>query len=167
MTVLESEDGITRRGGTKLAEVLSFRAAQEGVGHLLKGDGAALASVAACALSECGLTPQDVDLVVGIGQGTQDFLTNESKALQAIFGGALPPVTSAAMHLGYSPTAIFPQMVNLATAIFSGAVWREADRRGAVWAPGAANPADGILRILVLFTSVTFEHGAMVLGRVE
>ncbi len=167
VTVLESEDGISNRGGKKLAEVLSLHVAQEGLGHRLRGDGVVLASVAASALRECGLAPQDVDLVIGVGQGTESFVDNERNALEVIFGRSCPAVTSAAMHLGYSPTAIFPQMVNLGTAIFSGAAWREADQSGAVWTPRQLKSADGISRILVLFTSVTFEHCAVVLGRVE
>jgi 3-oxoacyl-[acyl-carrier-protein] synthase II len=166
VTVLESEDGIAKRGGKKLAEVLSFRVAQEGAGHQLNGDGAVLAATAIGALNECGLRPQDVDLVVGVGQGTQVFLDNERNALSKIFAGSSPAMTSAAMHLGYSPTAIFLQMMNLASAILSGAAWREADRSGAVWTPGALNNANGVARILVLFTSVTFEQCAVVLGRV-
>lgn len=165
VTVLESDAGITGRGGRRLAEVLAFRTAQEGVGHLLKGDGAILAAVAADTLSECGWIPQDIDLVIGVGQGTQAFLDNERGALDALFGDAMPPLTSVAMHLGYSPTAIFPQMVNLGTAILSGAAWREADRSGEVWTPGPLEQADSVSRILVLFTSLTFEHCALALGK--
>lgn len=165
VTLLESEDGIAKRGGTRLAEVLSFRVAQEGAGHLLNGDGAVLAATAIGALDECGMRPQDVDLVIAVGQGTQVFLDNERNALHAIFAGAPPALTSAAMHLGYSPTAIFPQMMNLGSAILCGAAWREADRSGAVWTPGALKDAHGIARILVLFTSATFEQCAVVLGK--
>jgi len=165
VTVLESEGGVVRRGGSKLAEVLALRVAQEGIGHGLKGNGVALAAVAASALDECGLTPGEIDLVIGVGQGPQVFLDDERYALESIFGMGRPAVTSAAMHLGYSPTAIFPQMVNLGAAILSGAAWREADRSGAIWTPGDLKMADGVARILVLFTSVTFEHCAMVLGR--
>lgn len=167
VTVLESEEGISSRSGKKLAEVLSLRVAQEGVGHRLQGDGVVLASVVVSALRESGLTAQDIDLVIGVGQGTQGFIDNERNALEAIFQRTCPAVTSAAMHLGYSPTAIFPQMVNLGAAILSGSAWRDADRRDLVWTPGALQSADGISRILVLFTSVTFEHCAVVLGRVE
>jgi 3-oxoacyl-[acyl-carrier-protein] synthase II len=167
VTVLESADGIAKRGATKLAEVLSFRVGQEGAGHLLNGDGAVLAATAIGALDECAMRPQDVDLVIAVGQGTQVFLDNERNALNTIFAGTPPAMTSAAMHLGYSPTAIFPQMINLGTAILCGAAWREADRSGAVWTPGALKDAHGIARILVLFTSVTFEQCAVVLGKVQ
>ena len=165
VTVLESESGIVGRGGTKLTEVLAFRVAQQGAGHTLKSDGACLASVAANALVECGLDPGDIDLVIGVGQGTRVFVDNEREALDAIFGDAAPATTSAAMHLGYSPTAIFPQMINLGAAILRGADWREAERDGEAWTPGELKSADTVARILVLFTSVTFEQCAVVLGK--
>lgn len=166
VTVLESAEGIAARGGRRLAEMLSFQVAQEGHGHRLKGDGVMLAEVAARALRESGLAPGDIDLVIGVGQGIDSYLANERAALDAVFGAARPKTTSAAMHLGYSPTAIFPQMINLGAAILSGASFREADMEGAIWTPGALVAADGIERILVLFTSATFEHSAVVLGRV-
>lgn len=165
VTVMESEAGIAGRGGTKLAEVVSFQAGQEGLGHRLKGDGQRLSEIAAQALVESGLAPGDIDLVIGVGQGTEVFMANEHGALQAIFGVDQPSVTSAAMHLGYSPTAIFPQMVNMGAAILCGASYREADRSGAIWKPGASRDAVGISRVLVLFTSVTFEHCAVVLEK--
>jgi 3-oxoacyl-[acyl-carrier-protein] synthase II len=165
--LLESEEGIVKRSGTKLAEVLSFRVAQEGAGHLLNGNGVVLAATAIGALDECAMRPQDIDLVIGVGQGTQVFLDNERNAVNTIFAGTPPALTSAAMHLGYSPTAIFPQMINLGTAILCGAAWCEADRSGAVWTPGALKNASGIARILVLFTSATFEQCAVVLGKVQ
>jgi 3-oxoacyl-[acyl-carrier-protein] synthase II len=165
VTVLESEDAIQKRGGTKLAEVLTICVAQDGIGHLLKGDGDGLANVGARALSESGLSAKNIDLVIGVGQGTKSFIANERNALEAIFLGDQPVMTSAAMHLGYSPTAILPQMVNLGAAIISGASFWEADREGEIWTPKALKQGLNIQHILVLFTSVTFEHCAILLKK--
>lgn len=164
VTLLESEDALLERGGVKLAEVLAFATAQEGAGHFLNGDGALLSKLGTRVLEECGLTARDIDLVIGVGQGTGAFLDNERNAISAIFRDDPPPMTSAAMHIGYAPTAILPQSVNLATAILRGAPFWEADRQGPIWAPASLRKGHGTARILLLFTSVTFEHCAAVLG---
>jgi 3-oxoacyl-[acyl-carrier-protein] synthase II len=165
VTVLESEDAIHKRGGTKLAEVVSFCVAQDGIGHLLKGDGVGLGSVGTRALRDSGLRTKDIDLVIAVGQGTERFIANERNALEAIFADEQPVMTSAAMHLGYSPTAILPQMVNLAAAIISGASFWEAERQGEIWTPKVLKQSLNIQHILVLFTSVTFEHCALLLRK--
>jgi len=167
VTVLESEEAIVKRGGAKLAEVLAFATAQEGVGHYLIGDGVILAKLGIQVLQECGLTVGDIDLVIGVGQGTPAFLDNERNALNAIFCDRLPLITSVAMHLGYSPTAILPQMVNLGTAILGGTAFSEADRQNAIWVPGSIRQELDVKYALILFTSATFEHCAVILGRVE
>lgn len=167
VTVLESEDAIGKRGGKKLAEVVAFCVAQDGIGHRLKGDGEGLAKVGTRAIVEAGLCPEDVDLVIGVGQGTSNFINNEANALKAIFAGKLPTTTSAAMHLGYSPTAILPQMVNLGAAILSGASFWDADREGHIWRPNALMAGTKVRHILVLFTSVTFEHCALLLSKAD
>jgi 3-oxoacyl-[acyl-carrier-protein] synthase II len=167
VTLFESGDALLKRGGTRLAEVLAFTVAQEGAGHRLNGDGTSLAKLGLRALHECGLGARDIDLIVGVGQGTPSFLANERNAIQAIFGGRLPLVTSVAMHLGYAPTAILPQMINLATAILGGAPFWEADRSGDIWAPEVVRRDADVKRVLVLFTSVTFEQCALILGRTE
>jgi 3-oxoacyl-[acyl-carrier-protein] synthase II len=167
VTVLESEEAVTKRGGARLAEVAAFAVAQEGVGHSLTGNGAILSKLGTQVLRECGSVAADIDLVVGVGQGTCAFLDNERNAIGAIFGDRPPLTTSVAMHLGYSPTAILPQMVNLGTAILCGAPFWEADRRGPIWEPGVLRREASIEQILLLFTSVTFEHCAVVLRRGE
>lgn len=167
VTVLESEEALTKRGGTKLAEVLAFATAQEGVGHALKGDGTILARLGRQVLEERGFHARDIDLVIGIGQGTVKFLDNERHAIDAIFSGRPPPMTSAAMHIGYSPTAILPQSVNLAANILRGAAFWEADTRGPIWTPGVLQKEHCVARILLLFTSVTFEHCALILNAGE
>ncbi len=164
VTLLESEDAVKERGGIKLAEVLAFATAQEGVGHFLRGDGAVLTRIGAQVLQECGLDPGDIDLVIGVGQGTRAFLDNERHAADAIFQANPPLMTSVAMHIGYSPTAILPQMVNLGAAILRGAAFWEADREGPVWVPAVLHKEHRIRRILILFTSITFEHCALILG---
>ena len=165
VTLLESEDALRERGGIKLAEVLAFATGQEGVGHSLIGDGAILTKIGTQVLQECGLGAGDIDLVIGVGQGTRAFLDNERNATNALFHNKPPVMTSVAMHIGYSPTAILPQMVNLGAAILRGAPFWEADRQGPIWSPAVLRREHCIARILVLFTSVTFEHCALILGR--
>lgn len=167
VTVLESGTAIEQRGGQKLAEVLAFSVNQDGIGHELAGDGNQLARVARQALAEAGLAIADIDLVIGVGQGSAAFLNNEHNALQSLFGDTPPQLTSAAMHLGYSPTAILPQMVNLGAAILNGAPYWSADQQGAIWRPAALQRGQQPRHVLVLFTSVTFEHCALLLGKVE
>ena len=167
VTLFESADGTVKRDGVKLAEVLAFATAQEGLGHLLSGEGAVLTKLGTQVLQECGLAAADIDLVIGVGQGTKAFLDNERNAIQAIFRDKLPAMTSVAMHIGYSPTAILPQMVNWGTAILRGASFWEADRQGPTWTPGVLRKEHDISRVLILFTSVTFEHCALILSQGE
>ncbi|MBZ9613148.1 beta-ketoacyl-[acyl-carrier-protein] synthase family protein [Rheinheimera maricola] len=167
VTVLESGAAIEQRGGKKLAEVLAFTVNQDGIGHDLQGNGSQLAHVAKQALTASGLAIADIDLVIGVGQGSAAFMKNEHHALQSLFGDTPPQLTSAAMHLGYSPTAVLPQMVNLGAAILNGAPYWSADQQGAIWQPAVLQRDQQPRHILVLFTSVTFEHCALVLGKVE
>jgi 3-oxoacyl-[acyl-carrier-protein] synthase II len=167
VSVFESGQGVQRRGGSRLAEISAFCTAQDGNGHHLNDSGGGLARVGVRALRESGIAASEVDLVVGVGQGTKPYLRNERQALDAIFGEAVPTMTSVAMHLGYSPTAILPQMVNYAAAIFAGAAFREARAaENFVWSPGDLRKGGDVSRILILLTSLTFEHCAIVLSRV-
>ncbi|OIN53993.1 beta-ketoacyl-[acyl-carrier-protein] synthase family protein [Pseudomonas costantinii] len=167
VTLLESADAVEARNGTKLAQVLAFEVGQEGVGHALSGNGQRLAELGRKALAQSGVAPEEIDLIIGVGQGTEAFLANERNALEALFGNAEPPVTSVAMHLGYSPTAIVAQMVNLGAAVLNGKSCSIADRTKTVWRPGEQRCPNNVTRVLILFTSMTFESAAIVLSKVE
>jgi 3-oxoacyl-[acyl-carrier-protein] synthase II len=167
VTVLESADAIAARGGRALAEVAAFAVGQDGIGHRLDADRSQLAAVIAKAFADAQVTPDEVDVVIGVGQGTSDFIANEQQALNNIFGTSWPCTTSVAMHYGYAPSAIFPQMVNQAVAILQGAAFYPAITQAPLWRPVATPIQPKVRLVLVVFTSVTFEHSAMLLRAVE
>jgi len=167
LTLLESESALMARGAKPLAEVASMKVSQDGNGHSLSGDGKGLCSVAQQALTAANINLNDVDLVIGTGQGTEAFMANERHALQQLFGDKLPPLTSAAMHLGYAPTAVFPQMLNLGTSVLNGGHCWQADTSKAIWQPAQKLETSKFKHVLLLFTSVTFEHCAIVLKKAD
>jgi 3-oxoacyl-[acyl-carrier-protein] synthase II len=167
LSLIESEKALQARGGVALAEIAALKVGQDGQGHTLSGNGNGLTSVARQALSAAKISPNDVDLVIGVGQGTKAFIQNERNALAQIFETKLPTLTSVAMHLGYAPTAILPQMVNLAATVLNGGRCWQADTSEDTWTPSKILPTEKTRHILLLFTSVTFEHCAMILKKVN
>lgn len=165
--MLESGQAIDRREGRKLAEVVSIATAQDGLGHTLDLDGRCLERIAKSALADSGTQPEDIDLVIGVGQGTSLFLDAERSVIHRIFADKLPDLTSVAMHHGYAPSAIFPQMLSYGAAILNGQdYWKASITGNALWRPTSKVSGDKVSHILILFSSVTFEHSAIVLRRV-
>jgi len=167
LSLLESGAALNARGATPLAELVALKVSQDGSGHQLPGNGKALANTAKAALEQAGLNQSDVDLVIGVGQGTEAFMDNERNALAELFDEKQPTLTSAAMHLGYSPSAILPQMVNLGTSILQGSAFWSVDNTSPIWQPKIRLESSNITNVLVLFTSVTFEHCALIMRKVD
>jgi 3-oxoacyl-[acyl-carrier-protein] synthase II len=97
LVVLESAEGLARRGGRALARVLAWGSAFDptappagwGHGH------AALARSLGRTLSRAGLVPADVDLVVSGASGSRGGDRLEAQVLRAAWEGApLPPVAA-------------------------------------------------------------------------
>ena len=109
--LLEPVEAARRRGAAVLAEVAAV-ASVGGVRPLL-GWGpaeeqgrvvgpAVEAGVAAVAgaIAQAGLSPQDVDLVIGSGNGSRDLDRLEGEVLTRVFGGRAVPLTSPHGALG-------------------------------------------------------------------
>jgi nodulation protein E len=96
--VLESMEHARERGALILGEIAGFGATSD-AGHVTdpSSDGAARAMK--MALADAGLTPGDIDYVNAHGTGTRANDTTETLAIRAVFGEAVPPVSSTkSMH---------------------------------------------------------------------
>jgi nodulation protein E len=96
--VLESEESAQRRGATPLAEIIGFGATSD-AGHLTdpSADGAARAM--AMALRDARVGPREVGYINAHGTATKANDATETAAIKAVFGDAVPPVSSTkSMH---------------------------------------------------------------------
>jgi len=101
---LETEEAARKRNATVLAEVLGAGYAAEGDGLLsIREDGDGLSRAITQALSEAGLAPADIGMVVAHGNGTPLSDSSEAAALRGVFGtgGAAPPVTAFKWATGH------------------------------------------------------------------
>jgi 3-oxoacyl-[acyl-carrier-protein] synthase-1 len=101
---LETEDAAGRRGVTVLGEVLGGGYAAEGEGLLaIREDGDGLRRAIAQALSESGLAPADIGMIVAHGNGTPLSDSSEAVALRGVFGTGrdAPPVTAFKWATGH------------------------------------------------------------------
>src|SRR5438874_11168868 len=92
--VIEAEETARKRGATILARLSGWGAscdAHHATAPHPEGVGAAAAMQAA--LRRAGLEPQAIDYVNAHGTATRDTDLAESKALKAVFGDRLPPVS--------------------------------------------------------------------------
>lgn len=100
--MLETASAAAARGATVLGEVLGFGCTTEATGLLdIRADGDGLARAIRAALSDAGLGPSEVGMVVAHGNGTPASDASEARALQAIFGGDIPPVTGFKWATGH------------------------------------------------------------------
>ena len=99
--VLESEEAMRRRGAEPLAEVVGFGATSD-AGHITdpSADGAARAM--ALALRDARLNAADVDYINAHGTATRANDPTETAAIKAIFGDAVPPVSSTKSLHGHA-----------------------------------------------------------------
>ncbi len=99
---LETADAAAARGAAVLGEVLGSGSAGEAQGLLpVRDDGDGLTRAIAAALADAGLQPADVGMVVAHGNGTPNSDRSEAKALEQVFGAAMPPVTGFKWAFGH------------------------------------------------------------------
>ena len=104
--VLEAEAPARRRGAKILARLSGWGAscdAHHATAPHPEGAGAAAAMRAA--LGRAGLESSAIDYVNAHGTGTRDNDLAEAKALKAVFGGRLPPVSSTKRFFGHALAA--------------------------------------------------------------
>ncbi|MGE5792622.1 MAG: beta-ketoacyl-[acyl-carrier-protein] synthase family protein [Bacteroidota bacterium] len=100
--VLERADAAAARGAPVLGEILGSGCASEGEGLLpIRADGNGLARAIALAFEDAGLAAADVGMIVAHGNGTRSGDASEARALQTMFGAALPPVTAFKWAFGH------------------------------------------------------------------
>jgi 3-oxoacyl-[acyl-carrier-protein] synthase-1 len=100
--VLETEGAARERGAVVLGEVLGSGNAGDALGLLpVRDDGDGLARAIEAALAASGLRAADVGMVVAHGNGTPNSDVSEARALQRVFGPAMPPVTGFKWAFGH------------------------------------------------------------------
>ena len=100
--VLETEASALERGATILGEYLGGGDASEGEGIFdVREDGDGLSRAIECALSDAGLKPADVGMIVAHANGTQGSDNSEAAALLRVFGTDMPPVTGFKWSIGH------------------------------------------------------------------
>jgi 3-oxoacyl-[acyl-carrier-protein] synthase-1 len=104
--VLETGAEAEARGAAVLAEFLGAGCVSEATGIVeLLPDGDGLARAVELALQDAGISPNEVGMVVAHGNGTRASDASEASALQRVFHGTPPPVTSFKWALGHSIAA--------------------------------------------------------------
>ncbi len=101
---LESERAAAARDATVLGEVLGGGYATEAVGLLaIRDDGDGLVRAITAALSDAGIEPRDVGMIVAHGNGTLQSDASEAAAIRACFGTGdnAPPVTAFKWAIGH------------------------------------------------------------------
>jgi 3-oxoacyl-[acyl-carrier-protein] synthase-1 len=104
--MLETGAEAAARGAAVLGEFLGAGCVTEATGIvelLANGDG--LARAIQLALHDAGISPNQVGMVIAHGNGNRASDASEASALQRVFAGTLPPVTSFKWALGHSLAA--------------------------------------------------------------
>jgi len=101
--VLEELDHATERGATIYAEVLGGASTADAF-HITAPDPESAGAITCIrlALADAGIEPADVGHVNAHGTSTPLNDLAEARALHAVFGQAVPPVTSVKGYLGHS-----------------------------------------------------------------
>jgi len=122
--VLESEAAAQSRGAAILGEYLGSGCAGEGSGTLgIQMDGEGVSRAVELALSDAGLSPSDVGMIVAHGNGSRVSDASEALAIRQVFGDALPPVTSFKWAYGHLVAASgVMDLVMALTALHRGIV---------------------------------------------
>jgi len=100
--VLESEERARARGAEILCEIASMGESCDAY-HIAapREDGATVAAAMKSALQQAGVSPSEVGYFNAHGTSTKLNEAMESKALQLVFGDAMPPVSSTKSMTGH------------------------------------------------------------------
>jgi 3-oxoacyl-[acyl-carrier-protein] synthase I len=103
IVVLEEMSAARARGARVRAEIAGFGANSD-TSDLVTSEpeGRASASCMRLALEDAGLSPADVDYVNAHATGTQHGDAAEARALRAVFGGEVPPLSSTKSMTGHA-----------------------------------------------------------------
>ncbi len=100
--VLEKGSEAEARCANILGEFLGFGCCSEATGILdLDPDGDGVTRAIEQALSDAGLAPSDVGMICAHGNGTTASDRTEAMGIRAVFGDAIPPVTSFKWAYGH------------------------------------------------------------------
>uniref|UniRef100_UPI0040252409 beta-ketoacyl synthase N-terminal-like domain-containing protein n=1 Tax=Eshraghiella crossota TaxID=45851 RepID=UPI0040252409 len=121
--MLESEASANERGAKKLAEVAGYAMTHESVTvGTIKGSGAALCKAVLKACENAGITTDDIDAVVGFGNGNTNVDTIETESYEKVFGDKVKtlPVLSVKTLTGEARACSAALSVAHAAMILSG-----------------------------------------------
>jgi 3-oxoacyl-[acyl-carrier-protein] synthase I len=100
--VLETESGAQARGATILGEFLGSGCTTEATGIVdVRPDGDGLSRAIRLALTEAGLSPDQIGMVIAHGNGTRASDASEAAAIRRVFGPNIPPVTAFKWAFGH------------------------------------------------------------------
>jgi 3-oxoacyl-[acyl-carrier-protein] synthase II len=101
--VLETLIGALNRGARPLAEVVTLGLSCDAYHATApQPEGSGMVKAMRTALDSAGITPSDVDWVNAHGSGTRLSDAAEARALRALFGERLPPVSGSKGALGHA-----------------------------------------------------------------
>ncbi len=100
--LLESEAGATQRDANILGEFLGAGSVTEATGVLdVRADGDGLRRAIELTLSDAGMSPGAVGMIVAHANGTRASDASEARALRQVFGDNPPPVTAFKWSVGH------------------------------------------------------------------
>lgn len=98
---LEPLDGAVARGARIYAEVLGYGVNCDAK-HPVAPDSSSIAECIRAAHRNAGVRPEDIDYICAHGTGTPTNDATEIAAIRAVFGDALPPVSSIKSMIGHT-----------------------------------------------------------------
>ncbi|MBD5156970.1 MAG: 3-oxoacyl-ACP synthase [Butyrivibrio sp.] len=135
--MLESGESADKRGAVKYAEVAGYAMTHESVTvGTLAGSDAALDRAIKEACANAGISVEDIDAVVGFGNGNKTVDTIEMNSYERVFGGAKKPVHSVKTTVGESRAAAATLSAAHAALMLSGRLNHE--QQAFVFENGAA-----------------------------
>jgi 3-oxoacyl-[acyl-carrier-protein] synthase-1 len=100
--VLERAVDAQARGATVLGEFLGSGCTTEAIGIVdVRPDGDGVARAIALALTDAGITTDQVGMIVAHGNGTPGSDASEAAAIRRVFGERVPPVTAFKWAFGH------------------------------------------------------------------